>query len=82
MPVLLGLVLLPFGRWRSRRLMVGLGLLMLLCSLVLPSWDSEEDPIAFRVVRPAQGVSAQGAASGPLMVPGASIVSPLIVIQQ
>ena len=81
MPVLLGLVLLPFGRWRSRRLMVGLGLLMLLCSLVLTSCDSDDDPLVFRVVLPAQGVSAQGAASGPLMVPATSIVSSLIVIQ-
>jgi hypothetical protein len=80
-PVTFGLVLLPWWRRRTGRVIVGLLIVGLGCGLTLMSCvDGGGDALTFTVVLPAQGVTAQGEISGPLAGPAAPLTGATVSI--
>ena len=77
-PVVFALALFP---WR-RRLSpwIGLGLLLVMCSMALTSCDGGEAELCVIVTIPAQSVRGQGVVSGPLTGPEAPLVGPTVIV--
>jgi hypothetical protein len=87
LPPALGIVLVARRR-RSAWLLLGVLILTLGCSVVLTSCssgggdddDGQQQPFAFAVRVPANGVAGQGAAFGPFSAPAAPIAGPTITV--
>jgi hypothetical protein len=79
----LGLGLFSGWRRRSPRLFIALVLLGLCCSLTLTSCgDGDKEEFSFTVGLAANGVSGQGAVSGPVSAPAAAMAGPRITISE
>jgi len=76
----LGLVLV--GRGCRRTVWLSLGVVVMLCWSLLLTGCPEDDSktLTFTAALPANGVSAQGAVSGPLTGPSAQLVGPRVMV--
>jgi len=77
-PVVFALLLFP---WHSRRSpWIGLGLVLVMCSLTFTSCGGGDREVTMTVTLPAQSVRGQGTLSGSLAGPAAPLAGPLVVV--